>query len=316
MKLVPNKKTGVLVMSYGTPESMEQVEAYYTHIRRGHPPSEEQLKELTDRYEAIVGGVFPLREHTNQQVSELQKQLERDYPEAGYVCYQGLKHAAPFIEDGVQQMAQDGIKEAVGIVLAPHYSTMSVGSYMKRAREEAEKQGIQMRFVESYHLHPLLIRALSERLDAALDTFSGVDRQQIRVIFSAHSLPEKIVEMNDPYPEQLLETSRAISAAVGSDNWEFAWQSAGRTATPWLGPDILDVLKRIKQQEGISDVIISPIGFVSDHLEVLYDVDIEAQQLAAELGMRLARTASLNTDPLYIATLADCVHQQHVVSAV
>src|SRR5690606_3887657 len=128
--------------------------------------------------------------------------------EAGYVCYQGLKHAAPFIEDGVQQMAQDGIKEAVGIVLAPHYSTMSVGSYMKRAREEAEKQGIQMRFVESYHLHPLLIRALSERLDAAVDTLSGVDRQQIRVIFSAHSLPEKIVEMNDPYPEQLLETSR------------------------------------------------------------------------------------------------------------
>jgi ferrochelatase len=303
-----SQKIGVLVMSYGTPESLDQVEAYYTHIRRGSPPTAEQLKELVDRYEAIVGGVFPLREHTNKQVSELQAELSRAYPEDNYVCYQGLKHAAPFIEDGVLQMAQDGITEAIGIVLAPHYSTMSVGSYIKRASEEAQKHGIQMRFVESYHLHPLLIRALANRLHDALGKFSDVDQQHILVIFSAHSLPEKIVEMKDPYPQQLLETSQAINAEVGAVNWEFAWQSAGRTATPWLGPDILDVLKRVKQEEGISHVIISPIGFVSDHLEVLYDIDIEAQQLAGELGIQLERTASLNTDILYIRTLADSVN--------
>lgn len=293
-------------MSYGTPESMEGIEAYYTHIRRGHPPTAEQLKELTDRYEAIVGGVFPLRAHTNKQVQALQNELDRAYP-GQYTCYQGLKHAAPFIEDGVAQMAADGVRQAVGIVLAPHYSVMSVGSYIERAHEEAAKHGIQMHSVESYHLHPQLIEALTKRLHAALAKFEGVDRSDIRVIFSAHSLPTKILEMNDPYPDQLLETSRAICEAAGVTNWEFAWQSAGRTATPWLGPDILDVLERLAKQDGVKHVIISPIGFVSDHLEVLYDIDIEAQARASELGLRLERTESLNTDPQYIRTLAESV---------
>jgi len=304
-----NSNIGVLVMSYGTPESLEQVEAYYTHIRRGHPPTPEQLRDLVDRYEAIVGGVFPLRENTNKQVEALQAEFDRAHEESGikYVCYQGLKHAAPFIEDGVQRMVQDGIKHAVGIVLAPHYSTMSVGGYMKRAQEEAERHGITMQFVKSYHLHPSLIRALSDRLTTALSQFDGVASSDIRVLFSAHSLPEKILEMKDPYPEQLLETSRAICEETGITNWEFAWQSAGRTATPWLGPDILDVLKRIKLQNESSYVIISPIGFVSDHLEVLYDIDIEASELADQLGIHLVRTESLNTDPLYIRTLAESV---------
>lgn len=304
-----NTNIGVLVMSYGTPESLEQVEAYYTHIRRGHPPTPEQLRDLVDRYEAIVGGVFPLRENTNKQVEALQAEFDRAHEESGikYVCYQGLKHAAPFIEDGVQRMAQDGIKHAVGIVLAPHYSIMSVGGYINRAQEEAQKHGITMQFVKSYHLHPALIRALSDRLAAALSHFDGIAPSDIRVLFSAHSLPEKILEMKDPYPEQLLETSRAICEETGITNWEFAWQSAGRTATPWLGPDILDVLKRIKLQNESSYVIISPIGFVSDHLEVLYDIDIEAMELADQLGIHLVRTESLNTDPLYIQTLAESV---------
>ena len=310
---MPLTKTGVLVMSYGTPESLVQVEPYYTHIRRGNPPTAEQLKELIDRYEAIVGGVFPLRENTNKQVSALQQQLNQAFPEEGYVCYQGLKHAYPFIEDGVAQMAKDGIKEAVGIVLAPHYSVMSVGGYIKRAQDEAEKYGIQMHFVKSYQTHPLLIEALSKRLSTALLKFPEEERSATRVIFSAHSLPEKIVEMNDPYPEQLLETARAISEETGVDNWEFAWQSAGRTATPWLGPDILDVLK-LRKEEGIRNIIISPIGFVSDHLEVLYDIDIEAMKLASELGIHLERTESLNIDPLYIRVLADSVASAKAVN--
>jgi ferrochelatase len=297
-------------MSYGTPESLEQVEAYYTDIRRGHPPSPEQLKELTNRYEAIVGGVFPLRENTNKQVKALEVQLNLDHPEIEFSCYQGLKHAYPFIEDGVTRMVEDGITEAVGIVLAPHFSTMSVGSYIQRAQDVVDQHDISMKFVKNYHLHPLLIQTLSTRLKDVLAKFPNIHKDEIRVIFSAHSLPEKILEMNDPYPEQLLETSRAISAATDVEHWQFAWQSAGRTATPWLGPDILDVLRTLSKEEQIKHVIISPIGFVSDHLEVLYDIDIEAQKVAQGLGIRLERTASLNTDPLYMKVLADSVINQ------
>jgi ferrochelatase len=300
---------GVLVMSYGTPESMDQIEAYYTHIRRGHPPAPEQLQALTDRYEAIVGGFFPLRENTNRQVSALEETLNRDHPGIRFKCYQGLKHASPFIEDGVRQMAQDGIREAVGVVLAPHYSVMSVGGYIKRAQETAEEAGVTMRFVKSYHLHPKLIQALAIRVRQALERFEGVGKDQVRILFTAHSLPEKILEMKDPYPEQLLATSKAVAEQAGVSNWQFAWQSAGQTATPWLGPDILDVLQTIRREEQIENVLICPVGFVSDHLEVLYDIDIEAQKVARELGMHLERTESLNTDPLYMETLSDVIRE-------
>ena len=301
-------KVGVLVMSYGTPESVDGIEAYYTHIRRGNAPTPEQLQDLTSRYEAIVGGVFPLRENTNQQVTELQSALNRsqEQSEIEYVCYQGLKHASPLIEDGVEQMSKDGIKRAVGIVLAPHYSIMSVGSYIKRAQEKAKELGIEMSFVESYHLHPKLIQALSERVSAKLDQFeeAGAVREEVRVLFSAHSLPSRIVEMGDPYPEQLLETSRAIAEATGVTSWQFSWQSAGRTAEPWLGPDILDTLQELSVEQ-IENVLVAPVGFVSDHLEVLYDLDIEAQAISKELDMRLMRIDSLNSDPLYMETLRD-----------
>ena len=300
------RKIGVLVMSYGTPESMADIEAYYTHIRRGHPPTPEQLAELTDRYEAIVGGVFPLRENTNKQVDGLQAALDRAKPGV-YRCYQGLKHARPYIEDGVQAMAADGIREAVGIVLAPHYSVMSVGSYIKRAQEKAEAEGVRMTFVESYHLHPKLIEALTDRVKAGLSRFGGADAQsRVKTLFSAHSLPERILELGDPYVEQLLATSRAIAEAASLPDWQFTWQSAGRTREPWLGPDILDTLKQLAE-EGHTAVLSAPIGFVSDHLEVLYDLDIEGKAFAADLGIRFERIEMLNTDARYMETLADSV---------
>ncbi|MNB76081.1 Ferrochelatase [compost metagenome] len=301
-------KIGVLVMSYGTPESLEQVEAYYTHIRRGHAPSAEQLKELKDRYEAIVGGVFPLRENTDRQVEALQETLNKSGGDVEYVCYQGLKHARPFIEDGVEAMVRDGINHAVGIVLAPHYSVMSVGTYIKRAKEKAEASGITITFVESYHLHPELVDVLSRRVSAKLDQFeeTGAARGDVRVLFSAHSLPERILAMGDPYVDQLLATSQAIADKTGVSNWQFTWQSAGRTAEPWLGPDILDTMRELAKSE-VKYVLSAPIGFVSDHLEVLYDLDIEAQALAAELDMRLMRIESLNSDPAYMSVLSDVV---------
>ncbi|MFD0674192.1 ferrochelatase [Cohnella sp. GCM10027633] len=296
---------GVLVMSYGTPESLDGVEAYYTHIRRGHPPTAEQLEDLTSRYRAIVGGVFPLRENTNRQVAALQRTLDELAGEGKFVCYQGLKHAAPFIEDGVAAMAADGIKSAVGIVLTPHYSIMSVGGYMKRAKEEAEKHGIAFATIEEYHLHPELIDALSKRVTEGLERLGDANGEAM-VLFSAHSLPEKILEMNDPYPEQLLATSRAVAQAAGVGKWQFTWQSAGQTGQPWLGPDILETIERLGQ-EGVKAMLVAPVGFVSDHLEVLYDIDIEAKRFASERGVKLERIRMLNDDPQYMAAMAESV---------
>lgn len=304
-----SRKIGVLVMSYGTPESLDQIEAYYTHIRRGHPPTAEQLRALINRYEAIVGGFFPLRENTNEQVRALEKRLNAQTNETTYVCCQGLKHASPFIEDGVGRLAEQGIKEAVGIVLAPHYSMMSVGSYIKRAQAKADEVGIKINFVKHYHLAPKLIEAFSMRVNKALQKFSGVPQNDIRVIFSAHSLPQKILELKDPYPEQLLETAKAVAEKAGIANWQFAWQSAGRTAEPWLGPDILSVLRNIRNEEQVKHVLMCPVGFVSDHLEILYDIDIECQHLAQELGIQLERIESLNSHPEFIEVLADAIRE-------
>lgn len=301
-----NNRAGVLVMSYGTPESMDQIEAYYTHIRRGHPPTPEQLGNLQNRYEAIVGGFFPLRENTDRQVAALEETLNRMYPETVWTCYQGLKHARPFIEDGVQQMVEDGVTAAAGLVLAPHYSVMSVGGYIKRAQEKAEQGGLRIHFAKNYHLHPDLIDALSERVKDALDKFPGTERDSVKVLFTAHSLPEKIIEMHDPYPEQLMETAKAVSGQAGVSNWQFAWQSAGQTDAKWLGPDVLEVLRSL-QEDGVRNVLICPVGFVSDHLEILYDIDIECRKLADRLGMQLERTESLNTDPRFMKALAETV---------
>lgn len=299
-------KIGVLVMSYGTPESLDGVEAYYTHIRRGHPPAAEQLEDLVSRYRAIVGGVFPLRENTNRQVEALQRTLDELGGEGKFVCYQGLKHAVPFIEDGVAAMAADGITKAVGIVLTPQYSTMSVGGYLKRAKEEAAKHGIELVGIEEYHLHPELIDALSKRVTEGLERLGASQSDDAIVLFSAHSLPEKILELNDPYPDQLLATSRAVAEAAGVDKWQFTWQSAGQTGQPWLGPDILDTIERLSQ-EGVKAMLVSPVGFVSDHLEVLYDLDIEAKKFASEHGVKLERIRMLNDDPQYMKAMTDTV---------
>jgi ferrochelatase len=184
---------------------------------------------------------------------------------------------------------------------------MSVAGYVRRALETAKQVGIQLECIENYHLHPKLIEALTIRWQEAFSQFNEDEKGKVRTIFSAHSLPVKILENNDPYPEQLLETSRAIAAAAGVKDWQFSWQSAGQTAIPWLGPDIQEVLRTIYHEDGIQYVIVSPIGFVSDHLEVLCDIDIEAKAVADELGMKLVRTRSLNSDPFYIETLATSV---------
>lgn len=302
-----DKVLGVLAMAYGTPRSLEEVEEYYTHIRRGRKPSPEQLAELVARYQRI-GGVSPLNEITRKQTEGLEKLLNDGDDSVVYRVYTGMKHAYPFIEDTVKQMAEDGVKEAAGIVLAPHYSAMSIGTYIAAAKKGAEQYGgPDFTFVQQWHLQAEFLQAWVARLEKALQQFAETERDDVHLLFTAHSLPQRIVEMKDPYPDQLLETASVLADTIGHSRWGFAWQSAGRTPEPWLGPDVLNVLRELREKE-VHHVMICPIGFVADHLEVLYDVDVECQNLAKQLGMRLVRTEMLNAEEDFLRALAAVVH--------
>jgi ferrochelatase len=301
---------GVLVMAYGTPNGPEDLEAYYTHIRRGRPPSRELLEELGARYAAI--GWSPLNEITRRQAGGVQARLDAAAP-GRYRVYVGMKHAAPFIGDVVRQMAGDGVAEGVGVALAPHYSRMSIGTYIGYA-EEARRSlphPFPMKYVQRWGEHPLFLDAVADRLRAALGRLPEQLRARTPVIFSAHSLPERILTWRDPYPDELQRTSAAVAARAGVARWSFAYQSAGRTAEPWLGPDVRDVVQQLFDA-GDRSVASCSVGFVTDHLEVLYDLDIEVRDLCDRLGMRFARAGSLNDHPLMLDALSDLV-QHHAV---
>lgn len=294
---------GLLVMAYGTPSSLEEVLPYYTDIRRGRAPSPEQLADLTGRYQAI-GGVSPLTEITRAQAEGIAKILNQDGGQPVRL-YQGMKHTHPFIYEAVEQMYQDGIQDAVAIVLAPHFSHMSVGGYQRVARETAAKLGgPNIRYVDEWHLEPAFLDALTKRVQAALEKCS--DPAGAMVVFSAHSLPERILQTDDPYVKQLHESGEIVAQRLHLTNYMFAWQSAGRTGEPWLGPDILDVLHDLKQR-GFKEVVSCSQGFVADHLEVLYDIDIEAQQVAKTLNLHLVRTKQMNDDAQFLQALANAV---------
>lgn len=294
---------GILAMAYGTPLSLDDVEAYYTDIRGGRPPTAELLAELTGRYRAI-GGRSPLLEITHEQAQGIAERIE------GARAFVGQKHAAPFIRDAIAAMKQQGIEKAVGLVLAPHYSSMSIGDYEKRARQAAEELGWSgdLEIVKSWHVEPDFITFLSSRVEEALTSISEVARQEAMVVFTAHSLPEKILESGDPYADQLRETAEAVAIEAGLPRWQIGWQSAGRTSVPWIGPDLLEILVELAAKNTPA-VVVCPCGFVADHLEVLYDVDIEAKNLAEDLGIELARTRSPNTDPGFLDMLASVVRR-------
>lgn len=294
------ERSAVLVMGYGTPRDLDDVEAYYTDIRHGRPPPSDMLDELRQRY-AAIGGRSPLLELTHQQAKGIEERV-------GLTAYVGQKHAAPFISDAVARMNEDGIDHAIGLVLAPHYSSMSIGDYARRAHRAAEETGWsgKLDMVESWHLEPKYIEFLVREVQRSLDSLDPPARGDSAVLFTAHSLPEKILQANDPYPTQLEETAEAVARKAGIDRWQVGWQSAGRTEVPWLGPDLLDILRELAA-EGIRGVVVCPCGFVADHLEVLYDVDIEAQEVARELNLQLVRTSSPNDDPLFLDALASVV---------
>lgn len=298
---------GVLLMAYGSARGPEDVLRYYTHIRHGHAPTEAQLQDLLDRYEAI-GGVSPLFQITEAEGRLLNDELARRQGPEAFRVYLGMKHSAPFIEEAIQQMAGDGIRHAVGLVLAPHYSKMSVGTYLDEAhRANAQlAQPLTFRPIRSWASHSGLIRILAERVRQVATRFTRDEQQNVPVIFSAHSLPARILTDGDPYPAELRITGDLVAEALSTTNYTFSWQSAGRTREPWMGPDILEKLSMMAR-DGFRQAIVCPAGFVSDHLEVLYDLDIQAQEHAAKLGMHIERTASLNDDPAFIDLLADLV---------
>jgi ferrochelatase len=293
---------GVALFAYGTPRDSSEIEAYYTDIRRGRPPTPEQLADLVRRYDAI-GGVSPLRQRTEAQATRLQDELDRRQPGEHRVVL-GYKHAEPSIEDAVRQLALDGIEQASALVLAPHYSRLSVGEYLDRAASAATGAGISLRGMESWHLEPAYLSFLANDITAKL----GVMPEATKVLFTAHSLPARIVGEGDPYPDQLRETAEAVAALAGLDRWAgwgIAWQSAGRTPEPWLGPDVTDVIRQLGDTGAAEGVLVCPCGFTSDHLEVLFDLDIEARRVADESALTFGRVRVVNDDPGVFAALAD-----------
>lgn len=291
--------TGVLLMAYGTPAGLDDVEAYYTHIRRGRPPEPALLAELIDRYRAIGGG-SPLLGTSRAQQAGLQELLGESFS-----VVLGMKHAPPFIEDAVTQLAADGITEAVAVVLAPHYSALSVGEYIARVKNAAQGSP-RFCFVHDWHLQDDFLALLADRVAAEVAALEagGHGDGALEVIFTAHSLPSRIVAEGDPYPTQLAETAEAIAGRLGLESWSVAWQSAGRTDEPWLGPSLLDVMRELATA-GRRGVVVCPAGFTADHLETMYDLDIEARALADKLGLAFRRTEAPNADPRFLRALAD-----------
>jgi protoporphyrin/coproporphyrin ferrochelatase len=299
---------GVLLLAYGSPESLDDVEPYFRHIRGGRTPSPAAVQHLRDRYE-LVGGGTPLLRLTTDTARGLQDALDRRAPGA-FRTYVAMKHWHPFIGDVVPRIAADGVRRLIVIVLAPHYSRMSIGAYresLDRALAGLDAP-LDVTFVESWHLALGFIAMIGDRVRTALASVPAPIRGATHVIFSAHSLPVRIRSWNDPYESQLQASCEAVARYAGLRHWSFAWQSAAVTGEPWLGPDILEHLEELRGA-GVQSVVSVPIGFVCEHLEVLYDIDHAAARTASELGMTLRRVEMPNASPELIAVLQTIVMQ-------
>ena len=298
---------GLLVMAYGTPYTLDDLEGYYTHIRHGRKPSPEMIEDLRNRYEAI-GGISPLAKITQDQAEKLEVHLNSIQDDIEFKMYLGLKHIKPFIEDAVKQMHEDGIKEAVSIVLAPHFSTFSVKSYNGRAVEEAEKLGgLKITSIESWYEEPKFIWYWADKVKQVFEQMPQEDKEHAVLIVSAHSLPEKILQLGDPYPQQLKETADLLAEQAGIENYTIGWQSAGNTPEPWIGPDVQDLTRDLYQQHHYKAFVFAPVGFVCDHLEVLFDNDIECKAVTDELGVSYYRPEMPNAKEEFINCLSTVI---------
>jgi protoporphyrin/coproporphyrin ferrochelatase len=289
------ERMAVLLMAYGGPGSLDEVEPYLADVRGGRPSAPAFVEEIKRRY-ARIGGRSPIRELTEAQAAGVQRALGEQF-----TVYVGMRHWHPYIRDTVARIVADGHRRMVGIVLAPHYSALSVGAYEKQLVDAAAGR-LEPALVRSWADHPTFLRAVAGRVTQALQRFPSPGA--VQVLFTAHSLPERILASGDPYPAELRASAAAVAGRAGLASWHFAYQSAGATPEPWLGPEAGAVMKELAGK-GHREFLIVPIGFVCDHVEVLYDVDVVYQAAARELGVRLERTASLNDDPLLVAAVAE-----------
>jgi protoporphyrin/coproporphyrin ferrochelatase len=321
-----SERLGLLVMAYGTADGPDDIERYYTDIRGGRAPSPEHLADLKQRY-AAIGNRFPLLDATRRQAEGLAQALTEQGGD-GYRAYLGMKHSPPFIPDGVARMRDDGIRRAVAIVMAPHWSGMSVETYVRRVQAAVSHEGgPAFTFVRQWYGHPRFVDFLASRVSEALDRLNEQERAGVRVLFTAHSLPVRTLgdasqrclrcdssscRKRCAYHAQLQETADLVAGRLGVASYGIAWQSAGRTPDPWWGPPIEDAIREAGGA-GHPAVLVCSAGFVADHLEILYDLDVEARELAEGQGMRFVRTTMPNADPRFIAALAEVV-RDHVSS--
>jgi len=301
---MPEQSTSaVLLMAYGSPNSLDEVEPYMSQVRGGRQTTPQEVDNLKERYR-LVGGKTPLVSITLAQAKALQAKLAGD--ETRFPVYVGMKHWHPFIEDTIQEIVKEGADSIIGLALAPHYSRLSIGGYEDAIVRGLSRTGskVSLTMVKSWHTNHSLIDLLSERVQDGLNKMQRPD--EALVLFTAHSLPKKMVENDDPYQKQLFETSKLVANSARIRRWSFAFQSAGEHRENWLGPQIHEQIIKLAR-DGVSEILVCPVGFVSDHLEILYDLDIEAKQQAKSLGVRLERTMSLNDDPGFIQALASVV---------
>jgi ferrochelatase len=299
----PVDQVGVLVMAHGTPAAPEELEAFFTRIRRGRPPSTDALADLRRRYDAI-GGLSPLTERTRAQVDGIRHALDQARPGHFRVGF-GAKHTDPGIEEGARALAASGVDRVVGLVLTPHPSSVGSGEYLERAATTLARREPPTDFVavDGWYQWPGFVELVAQRVRAALSP--GAPGRTV-VIFTAHSIPERVVTAGDRYPDHVARSAALIAAAAGVDDWMVGWQSAGRTPEPWIGPDLLAMLRELAA-DGAERVVVCPVGFVADHLEVLYDLDIEARAVAGQVGLGFARTESLNAAPAFVHVLRDVI---------
>ncbi len=287
-------RVAVVLMAYGSPDRIEDVPAYYADIRGGRPIRPELLDDLVARYRRLgIEESNPLNEITEATRAGLEAEL-------GVPVFTGMRHWQPRIADAAERAIEGGAEAIVGLVLAPHYSSMSIGKY-RALLEDAVGNRAELRFVERWGDEPGFVELLAERLATVCDNDS-------HVVFTAHSLPARIVDEGDPYVDELNATAEAVARRAGLDRWSFSFQSESPTGEPWLGPDILDHLDALAAQ-GVRDVVICPVGFVADHLEIRWDLDTEAVERAQELGLELRRIEMPNADPAFVRVLAGLVRR-------
>ena len=297
-------KTAVLLLAYGGPDSLADIPAYLLDIRGGRATPQALIDEISHRY-AEIGGFSPLLRITQSAAAQLQART-------GLPVYVGMRHWAPWIKDTVAQMAADGVARAVVICMAPHYSSMSIGAYRRKLDEALAQlaQPFEVIFIESWHTQPEFLDAVAANVRATLTRYTPEERDAVLVVFSAHSLPESILQRGDPYDRQLRETAKLLAEklALPADRWTFSYQSAAKTGVPWLGPQIEEYIVELANA-GHKQLIVAPIGFIADHVEVLYDIDIGVQQIAQEHGVRVERPPMLNDSPATVTILAALVAQ-------